>query len=69
VVDTAKRVTGVDFKVEETGRRAGDPPALIADSRLLRDRTGWQPRYDDLEFIIKTAWDWELHLAKLNGAP
>ena len=67
VVDTAKKVTGVDFRVEETGRRAGDPPALIADSRLLRDRTGWQPRYDDLMFIIKTAWEWELHLAKLQG--
>jgi UDP-glucose 4-epimerase len=68
VVDTAKKVTGVDFRVEETGRRAGDPPALIADSRLLRDRTGWQPRYDDLMFIIKTAWDWELHLSKPGGA-
>ena len=68
VVDAAKKVTGVDFRVEETGRRAGDPPALIADSRLLRERTGWQPRHDDLEFIIKTAWEWELHLAKLQGA-
>jgi UDP-glucose 4-epimerase len=68
VVDTAKKVTGVDFRVEETGRRAGDPPALIADSRLLRDRTGWQPRYDDLTFIIETAWEWELRLAKQQGA-
>ncbi|MGD0487397.1 MAG: UDP-glucose 4-epimerase GalE [Syntrophorhabdales bacterium] len=68
VVDTAKKVTGVDFRVEETGRRAGDPPALIADSRLLRDRTGWQPRYDDLTFIIGTAWEWELRLAKQQGA-
>lgn len=68
VVDTTKKVTGVDFRVEETGRRAGDPPALIADSRLLRDRTGWQPRYDDLTFIIGTAWEWELRLAKQQGA-
>jgi UDP-glucose 4-epimerase len=68
VVDTAKKVTGVDFRVEETGRRAGDPPALIADSRLLRDRTGWQPQYDDLTFIIGTAWEWELRLAKQQGA-
>ena len=68
VVDTAKKVTGVDFRVEETGRRAGDPPALIADSRLLRGRTGWQPRYDDLTFIIGAAWEWELRLAKQQGA-
>lgn len=64
VVETAKRVTGIDFRVEEAGRRAGDPPALVADSRLLRNRTGWSPVHDDLDFIVKTAWDWELKLAK-----
>ena len=59
MVDCAKRVTGIDFAVEETGRRAGDPPALVADSSLLRCLTGWKPRHDDLEFIIRTAWEWE----------
>lgn len=63
VVETAKKVTGVDFAVEETGRRAGDPPALIADSGLLRSKTGWAPKHDDLEFIVKTAWEWELRLS------
>jgi UDP-glucose 4-epimerase len=62
VVDIAKKVTGVAFPVEETGRRAGDPPALVADSGLLRRLTGWQPRHDDLEFIIRTAWSWERKL-------
>jgi len=60
VVSVAKKVTGIDFPVEETDRRAGDPPELIADSAKLRRLTGWQPRHDDLEFIIQTAWDWEL---------
>jgi UDP-glucose 4-epimerase len=59
VVGAVRKVTGIDFAVEETGRRAGDPPALIADSTLLRANTLWQPQYDNLEFIIKTAWDWE----------
>ncbi|MBA4423182.1 MAG: UDP-glucose 4-epimerase GalE [Syntrophus sp. (in: bacteria)] len=59
VIATARKVTGIAFPVEETGRRAGDPPALVADSSLLRRLTGWQPRHDDLEFIIRTAWDWE----------
>lgn len=59
VVDCAKKVTGIAFPTEEQGRRAGDPPALVADSGLLRRLTGWQPRHDDLEFIIRTAWDWE----------
>ena len=59
VVDIAKKVTGVAFAVEETGRRAGDPPALVADSRRIRELTGWKPLHDDLEFIIRTAWEWE----------
>jgi len=59
VVEAAKRVTGIDFRTEETGRRAGDPPMLVADSGLLKRLTGWQPRHDDLDFIIRTAWDWE----------
>jgi UDP-glucose 4-epimerase len=59
VVEAAKKVTGIDFPVEETGRREGDPAALVADSSRLKEKLGWKPKYDDLEFIIKTAWNWE----------
>jgi UDP-glucose 4-epimerase len=59
VVNITKKVTGIDFPVENTSRRAGDPPALVADSSRLRSATGWTPKHDDLEFIIKTAWEWE----------
>jgi UDP-glucose 4-epimerase len=59
VVHIAKKVTGIDFPVENAPRRAGDPPALVADSSRLRSTTGWTPKHDDLEFIIKTAWEWE----------
>jgi len=67
VVAAAKRVTGVDFRVEEAARRPGDPPALTADSSLLREKTGWAPQYDDLDFIVRTAWNWELKLAQRLG--
>ena len=62
VVSAVKKVTGVDFRVEEAERRAGDPPALIANSSRLRAETGWEPKHDDLEFIVKTAWEWERSL-------
>jgi UDP-glucose 4-epimerase len=62
VIQVARQVTGIDFPVEETDRRPGDPPALIADSTQLRTLTGWFPRHDDLEFIIRTAWNWERKL-------
>ena len=62
VVKEVKGVTGIDFSVKETGRREGDPPALVADSSLIRKELGWKPRYDDLAFIIRTAWEWEKKL-------
>lgn len=59
VVEQAKVVTGVDFPVEYAPRRPGDPPELVADSKKIREKLGWEPKYDDLGFIIKTAWEWE----------
>lgn len=64
VVKAAKTVTGIDFPVEESERRAGDPPTLIADSTKLRRMTGWEPVHDDLQYIIKTAWEWEKKLPR-----
>jgi UDP-glucose 4-epimerase len=69
VVAAAKKVTGITFTVEDAPRRAGDPPQLVADSTKLRGMTGWQPLYDDLEFIIRTAWEWELKLKKRKKQP
>jgi len=67
VVSAVKKVTGIDFPVEETARRAGDPPAIVACSEKLKVQTGWEPRHDDLEFIVKTAWEWELKMDQDNG--
>ena len=61
VVETAKKVTGIDFPVEETGRREGDPAVLVADSSKIKQKLGWKPKFDDLEYIIKTAWNWEIN--------
>jgi UDP-glucose 4-epimerase len=67
VIDITKRVTGVDFKVVEEGRRPGDSSALTADSSLIRELLGWEPRYNDLEFIVRTAYEWEHRLAAKAG--
>jgi UDP-glucose 4-epimerase len=60
VVDTVRCVTGLDFPVQECERRPGDPAALISDSSRLRSRTNWVPRYDDLDFIVRSACEWEM---------
>lgn len=62
VLDTVARVTGSPLKIIDQPRRAGDPPALIAKCEKIRNLLGWQPRYDDLDTIIKTAIAWERKL-------
>jgi UDP-glucose 4-epimerase len=62
VVDTVKRVSGTDFKVENTARREGDPASIVAASARIRDALGWQPRYDDLATIVGHALAWEQQL-------
>ena len=57
-------MTGVNFIVEETTRREGDPPILVADSSKIAHALNWKPQYNDLKLICKTAWDWELNRNK-----
>lgn len=59
VVNVARTITGIDFPVKESARREGDPAILVADSTKLKQKLNWNPRYDDLEYIVKTAWEWE----------
>ena len=59
VVRAVEHVHGSPLTVVETGRRPGDPPVLIADGSSATEILGWQPRYDDLEFIVRTSYDWE----------
>lgn len=65
VIETVKRVSGVDFPVEAVPRRAGDPAALVADPTRIRDRLAWTPRHDDLDTIVAQALAWERRLT--NG--
>ena len=58
IVDQAKKITGVDFKVELGDRRPGDPDELVADSSKARSILKWKPEYSDLQNIISTAWNW-----------
>ena len=64
VIESAKKVTGRDFKVEETKRRPGDPAVLIGSSKKAKDTLGWNPQYTDIDDIIKTAWIWHQKLNK-----
>ena len=65
VIETARKITGHNIPAKEEDRRAGDPSVLIASSRKAKEILGWNPKYADLETIIKTAWEW--HVNHPNG--
>jgi UDP-glucose 4-epimerase len=58
VIEAAREITGHPIPVRVAERRAGDPAILIADSSRIRRELGWTPRYERLDDIIRTAWDW-----------
>jgi UDP-glucose 4-epimerase len=62
VIDAACDVTGRPIRVEEVGRRPGDPGTLIGSSDKARKVLGWRPRFTDLSGIIGTAWAWHKKL-------
>jgi len=59
VLRVVEEVTGKKVPHQFGPRREGDPPALVADSRRLRQTLGWSPRYSDLKTIVATAWKFD----------
>lgn len=59
VLDTLISISGVSLKIQNQPRRAGDPPALIANADKIRHVLKWRPQYDNLRVICETAYAWE----------
>ena len=58
VIDTAREVTGHPIPAEETPRRPGDSPRLVASSEKIKKELGWEPQVPELKDIIQSAWEW-----------
>lgn len=65
VIKTAEKVVGHAIPQKIEARRAGDPATLIASSEKIMKELNWQPKYNSLETIIETAWNW--HKNHPNG--
>jgi UDP-glucose 4-epimerase len=62
VVDAVKRISGVDFKVVLSDRRAGDPASIVAGADKIKAILGWRPQHDNLEEMVTQALNWERRL-------
>ncbi len=68
VVKAVEKAVGHEFDVRMAERRPGDPAAIVAGAELVHSVLGWQPRYNDLDFIVSSALAWEDKLARKNAA-
>jgi len=66
VIDVVKSVSGVDFPVKLSPRRAGDPSRIVAGADRIRAELGWVPQHDDLRGIVTQALAWEEALGRRN---
>jgi UDP-glucose 4-epimerase len=63
VLQAVERASDSPLTIREAPRRAGDPPSLIAAADRIRQVLGWEPRFDDLDAIVRHALAWERRLA------
>ena len=67
VIAACQRVTGRPIEVREQPRRPGDPARLIAGSDKIHRTLGWAPRFQSIDAIVESAWNW--HLRHPDGYP
>jgi UDP-glucose 4-epimerase len=64
VLESVDRVTNMKIERRMEARRAGDPPALVADNRRILATLPWRPARDHLDTIVADALAWERKLAE-----
>jgi UDP-glucose 4-epimerase len=58
ILEAARRVTGREIPSVMSERRLGDPACVVACSQRANQELGWEPKYINIDDIIRTAWDW-----------
>jgi len=62
VIENVSKITGINIPFISVDRRAGDPPVLVASNEKAVNELGWEPKYTNIEDIIRTAWNWHKKL-------
>ncbi|HEY1096839.1 MAG TPA: UDP-glucose 4-epimerase GalE [Alphaproteobacteria bacterium] len=58
MVDSARKISQVDFPVTYGARRAGDIAEIQANADKIKTKTGWQPQHDQVDTMIGSVLDW-----------
>ena len=66
VINTANKITGNKIKFEYSKRRPGDAEKLVSNVDKLHENINWKPKFDNLNYIIQTAINWEKKIYEKN---
>jgi UDP-glucose 4-epimerase len=58
VIESCRKITDREIPVVEKPRRPGDPARLVAASDKIQRELGWQPKFQNIDAIIESAWRW-----------
>ncbi|MDR0221821.1 MAG: UDP-glucose 4-epimerase GalE [Lachnospiraceae bacterium] len=64
MIKATEKIVGKEIPYTIGPRRAGDSPKLIASNQKARDILGWEPRYSDIETILRDAYNWQKKLTE-----
>ena len=68
VLAAVEKANGEPLQITEEPRRAGDPPELVAVAKKIQSVLGWQPKFDDLDTIVRTSLEWERKIANQDAS-
>lgn len=57
IIEAARKITGKPIPAEEAPRRPGDPASLYAKYDLAKEVLGWEPKYSDVDTLVRTTWN------------
>ena len=64
VIETYNKFLEKKIKYRIGPKRSGDSKLVVANPEKFNKVMNWQPKFDNLEYILKTAYEWE---KKLNS--
>ena len=58
VVDCCRKITGINFPINEASRRDGDVARVVGDCAKAQSKLGWSAQRSTIEEMISDAWNW-----------
>ena len=64
VIDCLNKLISKKIPIEIGPRRDGDSKCIVANADKFNSFFSWEPKFNNLEYILKTALDWEKKIIK-----